>query len=72
MAEQNFERKLLRCPKCQSTRVMIQELREMFVNPHPPAMPIYNANVQERIMCADCGVEIWPKAWVEPKTEKRN
>ena len=63
--EPNFDRKPLLCPKCQSPSMVIQEIREMWENPRPSgAMPAFNACFEQRILCADCGVEVWPKKWV--------
>lgn len=70
MAEAPFERKQLVCPKCGSSALIIESIREMFEARKPADMPLYNANVKERVKCADCGNLIWPAKKAEPQPDK--
>ena len=58
----NFARKPLLCPKCQSPRMVIQEIYEMWETPQPKsAMPNFGASFKRRVLCADCGEPVWPE-----------
>ena len=56
----DFTRKPLLCQKCQSDQLYMIEIREFF-HAHPDtAMPLYNASMKQRIICAECGAQVWP------------
>ena len=67
MADPNFERVHILCPKCGSPRMVIQDIYEMWESKQPKnAMPNFGSSFKKRVLCADCGVEAWPKKWVVP------
>ena len=54
-----FERKVLTCPVCSSPQLTIVDIREMCEPQRKGEVPYYNANVRQRIVCADCGAIVW-------------
>ena len=74
MANPNFERKPLICPKCGGSRMMIQEIYEMWETARPKKdMPNFGANFKRRVLCAEigCQAEVWPSRWAEPEKGKK-
>ena len=67
MTDPNFERVQILCPKCGSPRLVIQDIYAMWESKQPKnAMPNFGASFKKRVLCADCGAEVWPKKWVGP------
>jgi hypothetical protein len=65
VADPNFERVPVLCPKCQSPRMVIQDIYEMWESKQPKnAMPNFRGSFKKRVLCAEigCGTVIW-----EPK-----
>ena len=63
----DFTRKPLLCPKCTGPDLYMVEVREFFHAQPATAMPLYNASVRQRIICAECGLQVYP---VRPEKEK--
>jgi len=69
VADPHSKRKPLLCPKCGSSRLVIQEIHEMWEFAQPKnAMPNFGCSFKKRVLCAEigCGVEVWPERWVAP------
>lgn len=72
MADPNFERKPVLCPKCGSARMVIQDIYEMWESQQPKnAMPNFAASFKKRVLCADCSTEVWPVKWLAAEKGKK-
>jgi len=70
MAEDKFTRKPVTCQKCGSPWMEERHVREMWHSTQPTQPPLYGPATKMRVICGDCGFQVWPEKVVEKKPEK--
>lgn len=64
MPQPEFVRTPLLCPKCQGSRMINQDIHEMYEPQRKGQPPLYSAHTTQRVICATCQVEVWPQPWI--------
>lgn len=65
------EREPLLCPKCQSPKMLRQEIREAYKPFRKGQPPQLTSSVEERIVCSECGSQVWPERQFTKAPEKK-
>ena len=73
MPQEHQSRSILTCPKCGSSNMAIQDVREMWTFPHQKTgtIPNFNASFVQRVRCADCNVIVWRDAKLDLEKGKK-